>query len=106
MNVLAEPTVFVQISDAPVIVAWLPDFSHKPQFLPGSVREPALDKLQGSLKCFSRGDQQMKVIRHKDKLVQQISLLLAVVKEASKKSRAILSDWNRLCFWKVDAVMK
>src|SRR6267154_2927671 len=79
VNVLSEGPVFLNVPHSPIIITWLPDLPNESQFLLGSVRESALDQLQGPLQGLSGGDQEMEMIWHHHKLVQKIFFLEAVV---------------------------
>lgn len=63
------------------MIAWLPKLPHKSQFFSRPIGKAAFDELQGSLQCFRRGYEQMKVVGHHHKFVQEVSLLLTVVQE-------------------------
>ncbi len=83
MDVVAEVSVFICIAYAAIIEAGLPDFPDESQFFLGPVGESSRDELDGLLNGHRKkwSDQQMKMVGHDHKFMQEILSLLLVVKE-------------------------
>src|SRR5689334_6462501 len=81
-DVILELLVFQRISQSPVQKARLPDHSLSLQLLVQLKRKPTLDKLHSSLQSdFSWGQDQMEMVGHDHKLVQQVLLLRSVIQQ-------------------------
>lgn len=80
MDVSSVPFVPFDVSHAPIMKASLPNLAPKTQLLCSSKRETALNQSYSSFDSDSGGSQQeMDVVRHDDKLMQQILFLFSVV---------------------------
>lgn len=80
-NIFAEREIFFRISYAAVVVTGLPDLMREAQFFFRPKGKSAFDELHRSLQSLNRSDQQVKVIRHDHKLMQEILSLGAIVKQ-------------------------
>src|SRR5581483_2332993 len=80
-NVLSKSEIFSCTPYPPIIEAGLPNLMQESQCFSCPKRKTALDELHCSFQRFPRSDEQMKVVRHHDKLMQQISSFCTIVKE-------------------------
>src|SRR5207247_10155099 len=81
LDVKAKGALLRQIPDPPVIKALFPDLTSKDSFLLRPVRKTAFDELQRSLQSDNRSKQQMKMVWHDYKFMQQIFALCTIVEQ-------------------------
>ena len=81
MNVAAECAVLFPVSYPPIIEALRPDLACESNFFLCSKGKPAFDELQRPLQAQSWREQQVKMIGHQDKFMEEIFLLSAVAKQ-------------------------
>ena len=80
-NIFTEGKTLIGIPDAPVIVTRLPDLVDEAKFLLCSIGETTLDQLHGSFQGRQRSHEQMKMIWHHGKFMEQVITLLPIVEE-------------------------
>ena len=81
MNVFPELAVLPVVTDSPVIEAGLPNLADEAKFLLGAEGKSALDQLHGFFYRVGWSKDQMNVVRHDDKIMEQILSLISIAEE-------------------------
>jgi hypothetical protein len=106
-NVIFKVPVFKAISDSPIRKTCLPGFSLNLQPLIELKGEAALHKLNGTLQRDSgRSKDQMKMVGHDNKFMQQVLFLRSVIQQDFNEEPAYLVALEQASFSKNIAVAK
>ena len=81
MNVLPKLAILRHIPHTPIIETVFPYLALKAEFLLGSKGKPSFDELHGFLNCVGSSQQQVNMIRHDDKLMEQVFPLIAIAEQ-------------------------
>jgi len=85
VDVLAESFILQHIAHATVVKTVFPDVSAITEFFPGSVGESALDKLHRFFQSLVGSQEEMEMIRHEHKFMEQEFALISVVSQYFQK---------------------
>src|SRR5882724_697935 len=81
VDVLPKLAVLLPVPNAPIIEAGLPNLATVAQLFPGAIREPTLDELHCSLDRVGWSKEQMNMVWHDHKLMQQVFPLVSIAEE-------------------------
>lgn len=84
-NVVRIGKKLLNMPDPTIVVTRLSDLMHDAKFSPCPERESTFDQLHGSLQSHDRSDEEMEMIRHDHKVMEQKFTLVSVMEENVNK---------------------